>query len=301
MQISVDWLKEFLKLSDDAAGIARRLASGGVEVAAVTPAIPAFQRVVVGEVKSLSPHPSADKLKVCQVDAGTDKLLQIVCGAANVHAGMKAPVILPGGKLPDGTEIKPASLRGVDSSGMLCSAKELGLTEEASGLFTLPADARVGRDLREYLGGDDQLIEIEITPNRGDCLSILGVARELAALYGKSLDKTDVPLVKAAIKDTFPVDIKADDACPVFASRVIKGLRVEAVTPLWMRERLRRAGLRPVHPVVDVTQYVMLELGQPMHAYDLQRLEGGLVVRMARPEESAKLLDGQSYVLDAPA
>jgi phenylalanyl-tRNA synthetase beta chain len=297
MKISVNWLKEFIKLSDDAKAIARRLGAGGVEVASVAPAIPAFEKVFVGEVKSLEPHPSADKLKVCQVDAGQGKPLQIVCGAANVRAGMKAPVILPGGKLPDGTEIKQAQLRGVDSSGMLCSAKELGLSEEATGLFELPSDAPVGKGLREYLGGDDQLIEIEITPNRGDCLSILGVAREMGALYGTKLEKPDVAPVKAANKDSFPVGIEAEAACPVFATRIIKGIRPDAVTPLWMRERLRRSGLKPIHPAVDVTQYVMLELGQPMHAYDLKRLDGGITVRMAKQGEKAKLLNSQSYDL----
>jgi phenylalanyl-tRNA synthetase beta chain len=295
MKISVDWLKEFVKLDDDALELARKLGSGGVEVASVTPAIPAFEKVYVGQVKSFEKHPSADKLNVCQVDAGTGKILQIVCGAPNVKVGMKAPVILPGGKLPDGTEIKQTALRGVDSSGMLCSAKELGLMEEASGLFVLPDDAPVGKELREYLGGDDQLIEIEITPNRGDCLSILGVARELAALYGKTLDKNEVAPVQAAIKDVFPVAIQAEKACPVFATRIIKGLRADAVTPLWMRERLRRAGLKPIHPAVDVTQYVMLELGQPMHAYDLARLDGGITVRMAKAGEKAKLLNSQVY------
>ena len=295
MKISVNWLKEFVKLSDDAQSIARKLGSGGVEVASVTPAVPAFERVYVGQVKSFEKHPSADKLNVCQVDAGSGKMLQIVCGAPNVKAGMKAPVILPGGKLPDGTEIKQAALRGVESSGMLCSAKELGLMEEASGLFVLPDDAPVGKELREYLGGDDQLIEIEITPNRGDVLSILGVARELAALYGKPLEKAEVAPVKAAIQDVFPVEIQAEKACPVFATRVIKDLRAGAVTPLWMRERLRRAGLKPIHPAVDVTQYVMLELGQPMHAYDLKRLDGGITVRMGKAGEKAKLLNNQVY------
>jgi phenylalanyl-tRNA synthetase beta chain len=297
MKISYAWLREFVKLPADASAAALRLGAGGVEVASVTPALPPFQKVVVGQVKSLAPHPSADKLKVCQVDAGGGKTLQVVCGAPNVKAGMKAPLILPGGKLPDGSEIKQAQLRGVDSSGMLCSAKELGLSDEAAGLMALPDDAPVGTDLREYLGGDDQLIEIEITPNRGDCLSVLGVARELGALFDESVNTLEAAPVQASILDVLPVDMQAPKGCPVFSGRVLKGLRSDAVTPLWMRERLRRAGLRSVHPVVDVTQYVMLKFGQPMHAYDLKKIDKGLVVRMAKAGEAVKLLDGETHSL----
>ena len=299
MKISVAWLKEFIAVEADGDELAERLSFAGIEVAAVEPAIPDFQKVVVARVESVTPHPSADKLKVCQVDAGTGALLQIVCGAPNVRAGMKAPVILPGGQLPDGTLIKQTQLRGVESSGMLCSARELKLSEEASGLMALPDEAPVGQELRAYLGGDDEIIEIEITPNRGDCLSVLGVARELGALYDLPLKQGAVPAVTAAIKDTFPVQVQATAACPIYGSRIIRGLRSDAVTPLWMRERLRRAGLRLVHPVVDVTQYVMLELGQPMHAYDLKKIFGGITVRMAKQGESARLLDGESHTFAA--
>lgn len=297
MKVSVNWLKEFIKLPADAAAIAQRLASAGIEVVAITPAIPPFEKVSVARVDSVAPHPSADKLKVCQVDGGVGKKLQVVCGAPNVKAGMKAPLILPGGKLPDGTLIKQAALRGVESQGMLCSARELGLSEEASGLFALPEDAPVGTDLRAYLGGDDELIEIEITPNRGDCLSVLGVARELSALFAKPLEKTTAVHAVATLKDRFPVEVKDLQACPVYGGRVIRGIRKDAVTPLWMRERLRRSGLRSVHPIVDVTQYVMLELGQPMHAYDLKHLDKGIVVRPAKKGESVKLLNGEHYKL----
>ena len=296
MKTSEKWLKEFVAVKADAAAIAKRLGFAGIEVASVAPALPDFTDVKVGRIESLSAHPSADKLRVCQVDIGQGKLLQIVCGAPNAAAGMKAPVILPGGKLPDGTVIKAAALRGVDSAGMLCSARELGLSEEVSGLMALPADAPVGKDLKAYLG-QDQLIEIEVTPNRGDCLSTLGLARELSALYDLPLMLPDVSPVKPVIKDSLKVEVKAPDACPVYVGRVIKGIRADAVTPLWMRERLRRAGLRSIHPVVDVTQYVMLELGQPMHAYDLARLDGGIVVRMAKQGELAKLLNAQTYTL----
>ena len=298
MKISVNWLKEFIKLPADGAAIATRLGAAGIEVAGVEPAIPPFQKVIVARVESVTPHPSADKLKVCQVDAGGGKRLQVVCGALNVRAGMKAPLILPGGRLPDGSEIKQAALRGVESNGMLCSARELGLSDEASGLFALPDDAPVGQDLREYLGGDGELIEIEITPNRGDCLSILGVARELSALFAKPLEKTAAAHVKPSIQDMLPVEIKDTQACPVYGGRVLKGIRTDAVTPLWMSERLRRAGLRSVHPVVDVTQYVMLERGQPMHAYDLKRLNKGIVVRMAKQGEPVKLLNGETRKLE---
>ena len=297
MKISVNWVKEFIELPADGAAIAVRLASGGIEVASVQPAIPSFEQVVVARIVSLAPHPSADKLKVCQVEAGGGKTLQIVCGAPNARAGMKAPLIVPGGKLPDGTVIKQAALRGVESFGMLCSARELGLSEESSGLFALPDDAPVGQELRSYLGGDDELIEIEITPNRGDCLSMLGIARELSALFAKPLERFEQAPVKATLKDRFPVSLQAAESCPLYGGRVIKGIRSDAVTPLWMRERLRRAGLDCVHPVVDVTQYVMLELGQPMHAYDLARLDKGITVRFAKAGEKVKLLNGGEYSL----
>ena len=298
MKISETWLKEFVAVGADAVEIAQRLGFAGIEVASVEPAIPAFDGVRVGKVESLAPHPSADKLKVCQVDTGKGALQQIVCGAPNVRAGMKAPVILPGGRLPDGTVIKQAALRGVESHGMLCSAKELGLSEEASGLMALPDDAPLGEELRTYLGGEDQVIEVEITPNRGDCLSALGLARELGALYDLPLKLGQVGAVATVIKDTVPVDNQAPESCPVYGGRVIRGIRADAVTPVWMRERLRRAGLRLVHPVVDVTQYVMLELGQPMHAYDLHKLAGGIVVRPAKAGEKVKLLDGEVHALE---
>src|SRR5579864_6985894 len=296
MKISTSWLREFVKPKATAAEIAKRLSFAGIEVAAVEPALKAFDKVVVGKVVSVTPHPDATKLKVCQVDTGSGSR-QIVCGAPNVEAGMKAPVILPGGRLPDGTEIKATELRGVESGGMLCSARELGLSEEHSGLLVLPADAKVGQDLRQILGGDDEIIEIEITPNRGDCLSITGIAREVSTLYDLPLLHSDLNPVPATLKDKLPVDVKAGAACPVYAGRVIRGLKTDAVTPLWMRERLRRAGVRPISPAVDVTQYVMLELGHPMHAYDLASIDGGILVRWAKAGESVKLLDGNEHAL----
>ena len=299
MKISEQWLREFVNPRATTAGLTERLTLAGIEVSSVNDALPAFQNVLVGEVQSVTRHPQADKLTVCRVKTGAGEPLQIVCGAPNVRAGMKTAVVLPGGLLPDGTEIRVSTLRGVESRGMLCSARELGLAEDHSGLLELPASAVVGKPLASALGGQDRILEFEITPNRGDCLSVLGIARELGALYNLDLRLPDCRPVKPQIRGTLAARIEAPAACGVFAGRVIRDLNSGAVTPLWMRERLRRAGLRSLHPIVDVTQYVMLELGQPMHAYDLQQLSGGIVVRLAKDGEYMKLLDGNSHQLDA--
>ena len=297
MKVSYQWLQEIVKVQDSPAELAERLSLAGLEVAAVDPAVPVLDGIVIGEVLSCEKHPDADKLKVCKVTTDGKDEHQIVCGAPNARAGMKAPVILPGSKLPDGTKIKKAKLRGVESSGMLCSARELGLSEDHAGLMDLPSDAPLGKPLTEYLGGDDHVIEIEITPNRGDCLGMLGVARDVAALVE---GEAEVPVneeVEAEIDDTLPVVVKDEAACPTFLGRVIKGIDPNAETPLWMQERLRRAGIRPISPVVDVTQYVMIELGQPMHGYDLREVDGGIVVRFARQGEKLVLLDGEEKEL----
>ncbi|MDE2459677.1 MAG: phenylalanine--tRNA ligase subunit beta [Gammaproteobacteria bacterium] len=298
MRISEQWLREFVDPPASTRDLAERLTSAGIEVTAISEGLPALDHVLVGEVRNVEPHPQADRLRVCTVFVGKGKSLQIVCGAANVNTGMRVAVILPGGHLPDGSEIHTTQLRGVKSQGMLCSARELGLGDDDAGLLALPAEAKVGHLLIRELGGADKVLEIEITPNRGDCLSALGVARELAALYGQKLRLPDCSPVKPGIKDRLTARIEALAACPVFAGRIIRGLRADAVTPMWLRERLRRAGLRSLHPVVDVTQYVMLELGQPLHAYDLKRLSGGIQVRMARSGESLKLLDGNKHTLE---
>ena len=298
MKISEQWLREFVDPPASTRELAERLTSAGIEVTAISEALPALTNVLVGEVRKVEPHPHADGLRVCTVFVGKGKSLQIVCGAANINAGMRVAVILPGGHLPDGTEIRTTQLRGMESQGMLCSARELGLGDDDAGLLALPAEAKVGQPLIRELGGADKVLEIEITPNRGDCLSALGVARELAALYARKLRLPDCSPVKPGIKDRLSARVEAPTACPVFAGRIIRGLRTDAVTPLWLHERLRRAGLRSLHPVVDVTQYVMLELGQPLHAYDLKRLSGGIRVRMAHAGESLKLLDGDTYTLE---
>ena len=298
MKISEQWLREVVNPRATTEKLSERLTLAGIEVSAIHDALPAFKNVFVGEVQSITPHPQTNKLTICKVQTGDGEPLQIVCGASNAYTGMKTAVVLPGGSLPDGTEIGVSNLRGVESRGMLCSAHELGLAEDHTGLMQLPADAVAGASLAEVLGGHGKILEIEITPNRGDCLSVLGIARELGALYDLDLRLPDCRPVKSQIKDTVAVHIEASAACRVFAGRVIRNLNPEAVTPLWMRERLRRAGLRSLHPVVDVTQYVMLELGQPMHAYDLKQLSGGIVVRMAKSGECMKLLDGNSHSLD---
>lgn len=271
MKLSEQWLREFVNPRATAGEIAERLTLAGIEISSVTDALPPIDKVVVGEVLKVARHPQADKLSICDVRVNVRKQLQIVCGAPNVHAGMKTAVALPGARLPDGTEIHVSRLRGMESQGMLCSARELGIADDHSGLVELPVDSTVGKPLIQVLGGADKVLEVEITPNRGDCLSVLGIARELGALFDLDLHLPQCAPVKPTIKDTLPVTLAAPEACPVFSGRIIRGLRTDAVTPLWMRERLRRAGLRCVHPVVDVTQYVMLELGQPMHAYDLKR------------------------------
>ncbi|MBI5611920.1 MAG: phenylalanine--tRNA ligase subunit beta [Gammaproteobacteria bacterium] len=298
MKISEQWLREWVAPRLDTRALADRLTLAGLEVGTIAPAAPALERVVVGKILAVAPHPQADRLRVCQVDAGQDRPLTIVCGAANAAAGLRVPVALVGARLPGGAEIKHTEIRGVASAGMLCSAAELGLEEKSEGLWELDGNLKPGVSLTSALALDDQVLEIELTPNRGDCLSVAGVARELAALTGARLK---APVVKDATvksKKRLSVTLAAKLDCPHYAGRVIEGLDPAARTPVWMQERLRRAGIRCIQPVVDVTNYVMLELGQPMHAFDLARLSGGIVVRHARVNETLALLDGKSLALE---
>ncbi|MBI1425252.1 MAG: phenylalanine--tRNA ligase subunit beta [Gammaproteobacteria bacterium] len=297
MKFSEQWLREWVNPSISTAELAEQLTMAGLEVDAIEAVAGAFDHVVVGEVLSLEKHPDADKLRVCQVNVGDKAPLQIVCGAANVHAGMKAPVALIGANLPGDLKIKKSKLRGVESFGMLCSAKELGLAESADGLLPLSADAPVGQSVRDYLQLDDVSLELGLTPNRGDCLGLEGVAREVAVLNRMTLKSPDISPVTATIRDTFPVKLTEEKDCPQYCGRVIRGINPRALTPFWMQERLRRSGLRSVSPVVDVTNYVLLELGQPMHAFDLAKLRGGIEVRHARQGEKLLLLDGQTMEL----
>lgn len=297
MKFSEHWLREWVspKLTTDA--LTAQLTMAGLEVDSVTPVAGAFANVVVGEVLSVEPHPNAEKLKVCKVNVGESAPLQIVCGAANVAAGLRVPCARIGAELPGGMKIKQAALRGAESSGMLCSAKELGMAESAEGLMLLPADASPGADVRRVLDCDDVAIELGLTPNRSDCLSVAGIAREVAVLNRMSVKAPQVDSIAPSIKDSFPVEIQAPADCPRYVGRVLKGVVTNTASPLWLQERLRRSGVRSISVVVDVTNYVMLELGQPMHAFDLAKLHGGIVVRKARAGEKIKLLDGRDVTL----
>ena len=298
MKFSEQWLREWVAPQLDTQAIADQITMAGLEVDAVEAVAAAFSGVVVAEVLTKEKHPDADKLNVCTVNDGTGEPVQVVCGAPNVDVGQKIPFAQVGGVLPGDFKIKKAKLRGVESRGMICSASELGLEEETSpGILVLPASAPVGTSFREYMQLDDMTIEVDLTPNRGDCLSIKGLAREVGVLNRLPVSGPEITVVEASIDDTFPVTIEAAEQCPRYLGRVIKGVNVEAETPLWMVERLRRSGVRSIDPVVDVTNYVMLELGQPLHAFDRDNLQGGITVRLAREAERLTLLDGQEVAL----
>jgi phenylalanyl-tRNA synthetase beta chain len=293
MRVPYSWLREWVAVPWPPAEVGSRLTMAGFELEALEPAAPEFSGVIVAEILEASRHPQADKLQVCRVSTGSGAPVQIVCGAPNARAGLKSALATVGAKLP-GMDIKAAKLRGVESMGMLCSAKELGLADSSNGIVELPADAPVGTPLREYLGLDDTIIELSVTANRGDAMSVIGIAREVAALSGVPLTGPKIGTVSAAIDATFPVTLEAKTGCPKFVGRVIRGVNNRAVTPLWMRERLRRAGVRSISPIVDVTNYMMLELGQPMHSYDLAKLNDEIVVRFGKPDEPVTLLDGST-------
>lgn len=297
MKFSELWLREWVNPALDSAALAEQITMAGLEVDDVEPVAGAFHGVVVGEVVECGQHPNADKLRVTKVNVGGDRLLDIVCGAPNCRQGLKVAVATVGAVLPGDFKIKAAKLRGEPSEGMLCSFSELGISDDHSGIIELPADAPIGTDIRDYLKLDDNSIEISITPNRADCFGIIGVARDVAVLNGLPLTAPEIAAVPAAISDTLPVRVDAVDACPRYLSRVVKNINVKAATPLWMKEKLRRCGIRSIDPVVDVTNYVLLELGQPMHAFDLDRIDGGIVVRMAKPDEALTLLDGSEVKL----
>ncbi|PWD66652.1 phenylalanine--tRNA ligase subunit beta [Pectobacterium parmentieri] len=299
MKFSELWLREWVNPAVDSETLSEQITMAGLEVDGIEPVAGAFHGVVVGEVVECGQHPNADKLRVTKVNVGGDRLLDIVCGAPNCRHGLKVAVATVGAVLPGDFKIKAAKLRGEPSEGMLCSFSELGISDDHDGIIELPADAPIGTDIRDYLKLDDNAIEISVTPNRADCLGIIGVARDVAVLNQLTLNEPTIEPVAATIQDTFPIRVDAPQACPRYLGRVVKGINVKAATPLWMREKLRRCGIRSIDPVVDVTNYVLLELGQPMHAFDLDRLNGGIIVRMAEEGETLTLLDGNEAKLNA--
>ncbi|AVO42631.1 phenylalanine--tRNA ligase subunit beta [Simplicispira suum] len=304
MQFPESWLREFCNPPLSTSELAETLTMAGLEVESMEPVAPPFGGVVVGEIRSAAQHPDADRLRVCQVDVGQAELLNIVCGAPNARVGIKVPCALVGAQLPPGEDGKPfairvGKLRGVESHGMLCSAKELKLSDDHGGLLELPANTTVGADIRSVLTLDDTLFTLKLTPNLAHCLSVYGVARELAALTGAELKTPVFPPVAARIGDTLPVNISAPDLCGRFSGRIVRGVNPRASTPPWMVERLARCGQRSVSPLVDISNYVMFELGRPSHIFDLDKIHGGLDIRWARAGESLTLLNGSTVTLDA--
>ena len=297
MKFSEHWLRTLCNPPMATAALADTLTMGGLEVEEVAPAAPSFTHVVVARIDAIAPHPHADRLRVCTVDDGSAAALTIVCGAPNAAAGMTVACAREGASLPGGMVIGRATMRGVQSQGMLCSARELGIADDASGLLALPADWAPGTPLRDALDLDDALITLKITPNRADCLSVLGIARDVAALTGATLTPPVLAAAPVTTEAAQRVVVEARDACPRFASRVIEGVDASAPTPRWMRERIERSGIRPISAIVDVTNYVMLELGQPLHAYDRRHLDGDVIVRFAREGERLTLLNGDVLAL----
>ncbi len=292
MQFSESWLRSLVNPSLSSEELSHLLTMAGLEVEELKPVAAAFDKVVVGQVLTKDKHPDADRLNILSVDVGQAEPLNIVCGAGNVSVGMKAPCALVGAKLP-GIEIKQAKVRGIASFGMMCSEKELGLAEESSGLMVLDADATVGQSIREHLDLDDHLITLKLTPNRCDCLSLNGIAREVAALTGIAMATLPAATFAQTSEQNRKVKVTASSACPRYSGRVISGVNAKAQTPAWMIKRLERCGLRSISASVDVTNYVLLELGQPLHAFDLNKLDGDIEVRFARAGETIKLLNEQ--------
>jgi phenylalanyl-tRNA synthetase beta chain len=290
MKIAESWLREWVDPDLDSEALGQQLTMAGHEVNEITIQGAGLDGIIVAEIVNVAKHPDADRLSVCKVATGK-KVIDVVCGAANVLAGMKSPLATPGLTLPNGIKLRKTRIRGVVSNGMLCSAVELGLGDEADGIIALPDDAPVGAALTAYLKLPDTIIDLDLTPNRGDCFSVLGIARDVSAMTGASLKSAEVPAVAATIEDVHEVKIKLPEGCPSFAGRVIRNIDLSAKSPGWMVERLRRAGLREIHAVVDITNYVMLELGQPLHAYDLGLVQGPIRPRLAKRGDKVTLLD----------
>jgi phenylalanyl-tRNA synthetase beta chain len=299
MKFSENWLRDLVAIDAPREALVERLTMAGLEVEGVETLGEGLVEVVIAEILAVESHPNADRLRVCRVSTGTDAMpVTIVCGAPNARPGLRAPLARPGARLPNGMAIRVASVRGVESHGMLCSASELGLSTDAAGLMELPADAPVGMPLAEWLGLPDASIELKLTPNRPDCLGMEGLAAEVAALFDAPRRAIEVPAAPVTSARTLPIKIDAPAACPRYLGRVIEDVDPSRPTPSWMAERLRRAGIRSISAIVDCTNYVMLELGQPMHAFDLERIDEGIHVRMAGARERITLLDGREVELD---
>ena len=303
MQFPESWLREFCNPHLTSQQLADTLTMAGLEVEACVPVAPPFSQVVVGAIVEAEQHPNADRLRVCKVDAGTGELLQIVCGAPNARVGIKVPCALVGAQLPPGEDGKPflikvGKLRGVDSHGMLCSARELGLSEDHGGLLELAAETPVGQSIREHLKLDDRLFTLKLTPNLAHCLSVYGIAREVAALTGAPLNEPSFPKLPTTLNDKLPVQVLSPDLCGRFTGRIVRGINPLAPTPAWMVERLARCGQRSVSALVDISNYVMFELGRPSHIFDLDKIHGGLQVRWGQVGEQLKLLNGNTVTVD---
>ena len=297
MKFSEKWLRQWVDIDASTQQLVDKITMAGLEVDGVEPVAGDFTGVVVAEIVACEQHPDADKLRVTQVSTGQETF-QVVCGAPNARVGIKVPFATVGAVLPGNFKIKKAKLRGVESFGMLCAEQELGISDASDGLMELALDAMVGQDIRDYLSLDDQIIDVDLTPNRGDCLSIAGLAREVSANFLADVSEQSLVEIAPVINDTFNVSIEAPAGCPRYVGRVIRNVDVSRPAPLWLTERLRRSGIRSIDPVVDVTNYVMLELGQPMHGFDLDTLVGAIHVRMAKPAETLTLLDGQNVTLN---
>ena len=303
MQFSESWLRQYVNPELDSAALGHAMTMAGLELEEQRSVAPAFTQIVVAQILSAEQHPDADRLRVCKVNAGTGQELQIVCGAPNARPGIKIPCALVGAQLPPSEvggkpfQIKVGKLRGVESQGMLCSGKELGLGDDHEGILELPADAPVGKDIRQYLDLDDQIFVIKLTPNKADCLSLVGMAREVAAITGAVLKKPEWKAVPASIKDQRKVIVENTELCGRFAGRVIQGVNAKAKTPDWIVQRLARAGQRSISALVDLSNYVMLEVGQPSHVFDLDKVTGDIIVRWAKTGEQLELLNGQTVQL----
>lgn len=297
MKFSESWLREWVSPNVTTGELVEKLTMAGLEVDGIEPVAGRFSGVVIGEILSAEPHPDADKLQICQVRGSGDEFFKVVCGAKNARAGIKIPFAMIGAVLPGNFKIKKAKLRGVESFGMLCGQTELEAGDDDSGLWELSSDAPVGQDLREYLNLDDSIVELDLTPNRSDCLGIKGLSREVGVLYREDVAELNIEPIQASIDSLIPVKLEVPEACPRYYSRVVEGVDVSAPSPAWLTQRLIRSGIRPIDVIVDVTNYILLELGQPMHAFDRECINSSLFVRWAEPGERIKLLNDQELEL----